>query len=579
MPDVPSSELLIQSLLDGQLDMQQTDQAKAMLAADPALASKYEALRSQRQRLQQSPRFTPTAGFKDRVVKQSVATAISAFSATADSDDAATTPSSSRHHANEDAVADVRTTRSGFQRWQIVATALASSAATLVLALLALPGVNDRNVTASLKSDATRTTAADANGVGREVATPPEPAVQEVDAASEMESAPLSPPLDAMAFDAASDFDDKILEGSEILKDGEIFKGDAGKSRLARDIMNRSPVPSLEEKIATAELPNKPLVGTPAAAGRSANVIEQVWLLESQDGQSQAKLNAALVSNAIEIAPPAGDESMDAVDLALEAEVDGILVEASSRQMMQALIELADSDQFAISAFPLGDASAHFSEVERKKRFALQQLDARDRSNGLAPSDRLAKESRQPAAGAITKPNAEVNANAERNAYAAKSMPMRAQQQVESDGLAMSKTASDSNVDSASESAPADANAMPAMIPIPRGSMAQQLRGRRFLNYEEREEASTVIEGSKLKPEALLPARKYGAGMDGMAMETEEFAAKGNAVNRDSIGRDSISRKAGDSVDGVADLFPDDQLNDGQKRNFLIILRNGPNQR
>ena len=95
--------------------------------------------------------------------------------------------------------------------------------------------------------------------------------------------------------------------------------------------------------------------------------IEQVWLLEAQDNQSGVKLARALAANSIQVPAELSGETDDELTDTLDQEINGILIEASAIQMKKALLELADSEQFEISAFTLPGHEAYFADIHQAK--------------------------------------------------------------------------------------------------------------------------------------------------------------------------------------------------------------------
>jgi hypothetical protein len=95
--------------------------------------------------------------------------------------------------------------------------------------------------------------------------------------------------------------------------------------------------------------------------------IEQVWLLEAQDNRSSAELARTLEANSILVPAELAVESEDKLTDTLNQEINGILIEASAIQMKKALLELADSQQFEISAFTLPGHEAYFADIRHKQ--------------------------------------------------------------------------------------------------------------------------------------------------------------------------------------------------------------------
>ncbi len=99
-------------------------------------------------------------------------------------------------------------------------------------------------------------------------------------------------------------------------------------------------------------------------------VIEQVWLLEAHDKQSRSSLARTLAANSIQIPAELSGGSVEVpsdMELgdALDQEINGILIEASALQMKNALLDLADSEEFEISAFTLPGHDAYFADIQQ----------------------------------------------------------------------------------------------------------------------------------------------------------------------------------------------------------------------
>lgn len=130
--------------------------------------------------------------------------------------------------------------------------------------------------------------------------------------------------------------------------------------------------------------------------------IEQVWLLEAQDGQSGVKLARTLAANSIQVPAELSGESDDELTNTLDQEINGILIEASAIQMKKALLELADSEQFEISAFTLPGHEAYFTDI-RQAKTAGSDLPEKTREDEapVASADELAAQAIASAAGRI----------------------------------------------------------------------------------------------------------------------------------------------------------------------------------
>ena len=122
--------------------------------------------------------------------------------------------------------------------------------------------------------------------------------------------------------------------------------------------------------------------------------IEQVWLLEAQDNQSGVKLARALAANSIQVPAELSGESDDELTDTLDQEINGILIEASAIQMKKALLELADSEQFEISAFTLPGHEAYFADINQAKNVDSDSPEKTKEEDApvVASADQLAAE-------------------------------------------------------------------------------------------------------------------------------------------------------------------------------------------
>jgi len=122
--------------------------------------------------------------------------------------------------------------------------------------------------------------------------------------------------------------------------------------------------------------------------------IEQVWLLEAQDNQSGVKLARTLAANSIQVPAELAAERGDELSDTLDQEINGILIEASAIQMKKALLELADSEQFEISAFTLPGHEAYFADIRQAKKTEsdLPEKQKEDETEVVPSADQLAAE-------------------------------------------------------------------------------------------------------------------------------------------------------------------------------------------
>ena len=129
------------------------------------------------------------------------------------------------------------------------------------------------------------------------------------------------------------------------------------------------------------------------AAARADPPIAQVWLLESQDNQSGIQLARTLAANSIQVPAELSGESNDELIDTLDQEINGILIEASAIQMKKALLELADSQQFEISAFTLPGHEAYFADIRQAKTVGGDLPEkAKEDAPVVASADQLAAE-------------------------------------------------------------------------------------------------------------------------------------------------------------------------------------------
>ncbi len=131
-----------------------------------------------------------------------------------------------------------------------------------------------------------------------------------------------------------------------------------------------------------------------AASALTEPPIEQVWLLEAQDGRSSLKLARTLAANSIQVPAELAAESDDELSNTLDQEINGILIEASAIQMKKALLELADSEQFEISAFTLPGHEAYFADIRQAKGAGsdLPDLVKQEAAEVVPSADQLAAE-------------------------------------------------------------------------------------------------------------------------------------------------------------------------------------------
>ncbi len=309
MSEVSKNERLIHALLDGELDEVRAQEVRKTLATDQQLSQCYQACLAQRAALASLTRFTLPEDFSGRVLQAAKARQTAALP----SDSLVGDSQSDRldnldRLANESNDSVLSTARPKQFRWQIAATALASSAATLLLSMFLLP--------------------TDQTG-------------QPVNATIVHRS--VSPETEGGADPILSEVSDSLLD---------------------------------DDAMAASALAEPP--------------IEQVWLLEAQDNQSGAKLASTLAANSIRVPAELSGEKDDELIDTLDQGINGILIEASAIQMKKALLELADSEQFEISAFTLPGHEAYFTDIRQAKTSSSDVTE--DAEDVVASADQLAAE-------------------------------------------------------------------------------------------------------------------------------------------------------------------------------------------
>ena len=223
-----------------------------------------------------------------------------------------------------------------------------------------------------------------------------------------------------------------------------------------------------------------------AAAGQqqfaAEGAIEQVWLLDSQDEASKEELVRALSNNSIQMPVAAVSSSLPEVDSAIDEEIDGILIDATSQQMRNALIELADSQKFEISAFPLPGHETYSADVQNQQadqQTQMVEVEMADAPQIASKTDSLLGESQK--------------ANVESfDAMAAKVIE---------------------DVKSAGEK-DAEGSSSPYQWPslkAPAKALAQQLRGRRFSNVRKEDAQAKAQVAAVDKALDDAPAGMMGA--------------------------------------------------------------------
>lgn len=306
MSEVSKEEQLIHALLDGELDAVRAQEVRNMLSTDRQLANFYDGCLAQRESLASLTRFKLPEDFSSRVLQAAQTSGASTMATSADS-----TPQVPESEPSQSAPL---TTRSGRLKWQIAATAILSSAVTLLITTFVLPyGTTGHG---PLDGRVTQRT--------------------------------VSPALDDVTNDPVlAEFSDSLLD---------------------------------DEALAASTLAEPP--------------IEQVWLLEAQDNQSGVKLARTLAANSIQVPAELSRESDDELIDTLDQEINGILIEASAIQMKKALLELADSEQFEISAFTLPGHEAYFADIRQAKTVGsdLPKQTNEEEAPVVASADQLAAE-------------------------------------------------------------------------------------------------------------------------------------------------------------------------------------------
>ena len=532
MSEISKNEQLIHALLDGELNPSETEKARALMKSDPSMGRLLEQYRAQKDDLNQLPRFTLPESFSDRVLNAAKEVA----------------PEVGNNRNGSVAAGTVSPAKTGFSAWQIVATAVLSSAATLLLSLFLLPsGSGPQSAVASYKM-----------------------------------VRPTNPIAANESVDAAPDFEVADSIETSIETESQLSTDEVAKARVQLSPAQPAPV--------------QPAADAGQQQFAAEGAIEQVWLLDSQDEASKEELIKALSNNSIQLPVAAVSGSLPEVDSAINEEIDGILIDATSQQMRKALIELADSQKFEISAFPLPGHETYFADV--KNQIADQRADQQTQMLEVEMAD----------APLIASETGRESQNAK----------------VESFDAMAAKVIED--VKSASEK-DAEGSSSPYQWPslkAPAKALAQQLRGRRFSNAR-KEDAQ-----SRAKVAALDDAPAGMMGADAAGLHSPEAdapyptptagqleladASPGGALSSDeadeplktlerlkateqAAGSNFAALAMKKSVDnlqdkGVADeeelapaapeveqqnlkeLFPQDKLDGDRRGNYLLLIRN-----
>jgi hypothetical protein len=299
MSEASKNEQLIHGLLDGELDDLRAQEVRTKLANDSQLGQCYQDCVSQREALASLTRFKLPEDFRDRVLQAAQNPVASTTPILADSGPQETVTEVARTSASM--------ARSGRLKWQIAATAILSSAATLLITTFVLP--NGKTGHGPLIGRVTERSVETTNN-------------------------------DVFGDPVLADFSDSMLE---------------------------------DEAMAVSALTEPP--------------IEQVWLLEAQDDQSGVKLARTLAANAIQVPVEFASERDHELSDTLDQEINGILIEASAIQMKKALLELADSEEFEISAFTLPGHEAYFADIRQGKKIGGEVAETVDKAKAtIVPS-------------------------------------------------------------------------------------------------------------------------------------------------------------------------------------------------
>ena len=359
---------------------------------------------------------------------------------------------------------------------------------------------------------------------------------------------------------------------------------------LADSIENEAPAPLSSVEVAEASV--RPTTDTMKQQFAGEGAIKQVWLLDSQDEASKEELVKALSNNSIQLPVTAVSSSLPEVDSAIDEEIDGILIDATSHQMRQALIELADSQKFEISAFPLPGHETYSADVQNQQ--ADQQAQMVEIQ--LADAPQIASET-----GSLLRESQNAN--------------------VESFDAMAAKVIED--VKSASEK-DAEGSSSPYQWPslkTPAKALAQQLRGRRFSNAR-KENAQSKAQMAALddapagmmgadgagmySPEAdasypmptagrskLADASPGGSLSGDEADETPETLKATEEAAKSNFAALAMKKSVGNRQDKVVadeeelaaaapeveqqnlkELFPQDKLDGDRRGNYLLLIRN-----
>lgn len=514
MSDVTPSENLVNALLDGQLDAQQSARATEAIAADPQLSKLLAELTDQRNQFSELPSHRLSDKFADRVLE------IAAL--------------------DLEVPVFVNVSPSSTVDWKKYAMSLAAIAALLMAMLVYqwTPGNSNGDAivarreadTSSARSLAVESTdnvdtahqrdeqfndQANMDSFG--LADNATPKATEPDLVAAPVAAPQADTPSTFGFSSGSGQPGGDSQG-QALNDS--------KPTLAK---NRSDAVDPQD-YATG---GKAISGTAMAfsapaemerqqMARPSPAIDQVWILEVDRQFNQQQLLDSFAANSIAIPPDLQQASLapsaataksnsaksnSAKSTTAESNLtddDGIYVMANASQMKQALQQLSQSGTVSISGYQLPDQSAD------KRRLLTQDLAIADDEVSVEP---------------------------------------------ESEATAIASA--------------------PTTLPPPPRAMAQRLRGNRFQSYSSPSskvpQSFAELEEMMGAPYRATPDKITLADAAGRSRKTT--VAESDAEALEETGDFAAGPDSGNRSDPMAELFPKSQIESKEMQNFLILIR------
>lgn len=516
MSDVTPSENLVNALLDGQLDAQQSARATEAIAADPQLSKLLAELTDQRNQFSELPSHRLSDKFADRVLE------IAAL--------------------DLEVPVFVNVSPSSTVDWKKYAMSLAAIAALLMAMLVYqwTPGnSNGDALVARREADISS-----ARSLAVESTDNVDTAHQRDEQFNDQAGDPTNDQANMDSFGLADNATPKATEPDLVAAPVAAPQADtpstfgfsSGSGQPGGDSQGQAlndSKPTLAKNQSDAVDPQDYATGGNAISGtamafsapaeirpskmaRPSPAIDQVWILEVDRQFNQQQLLDSFAANSIAIPPDlqqaslapsaATAKSNSAKSTTAESNLtddDGIYVMANASQMKQALQQLSQSGTVSISGYQLPDQSAD------KRRLLTQDLAIADDEVSVEP---------------------------------------------ESEATAIASA--------------------PTTLPPPPRAMAQRLRGNRFQSYSS---PSSKVPQSFAELEEMMGA-PYRATPDKITLadaagRRKTTVAESDAEALEETGDFAAGPDSGNRSDLMAELFPKSQIESKEMQNFLILIR------